>query len=236
MQQHHVALTKNILRATEAYHNLVEAANANSPGIGLFSGDAGNGKTTAGGYLFVQADGVLVRCLRADTLGTFLERLAGDLGLEQRQRKADMLNYIVKELALTRRPLFIDEADYLVERTDVLETIRDIYDMANVPIVLIGYAQLPRKVKRLPQLFSRIAQHVEFRKADMDDIVTMADSLVDRTKISEDLLAELLDVSRGNFRSIHTGLVAIEKFAAANDLPSISLAQWGDQAFFPTAD
>ncbi|WP_166838673.1 AAA family ATPase [Rheinheimera pleomorphica] len=231
-----VAKTKNVLAAFDAYQHLHEASLNQTPCIGMFTGLAGLGKSTAGGYLFTQADGILVRCLKSDTLGTFLERLAQELGLEQRQRKADMLKFIVHELAYTGKPLFIDECDYIADNHDVLETIRDIYDMANLPIILIGYNQLPKKVKRLEQLYSRISQHIEFQPADMDDITTMANELVTDTKIATDLLAELLQESKGNFRRIHTGLNTIEAFARTNGLESINASQWGNQPFFPSVN
>lgn len=231
-----IAKTQNVLAAFDAYQNIVQAAREGTPAMGMFSGKAGLGKTTAGSWLFVHADGVLVRCLKADTLGTFLERLALELGLETRQRRADMLNFIVKELALNDRPLFIDEADYLAEKTEVLETIRDIYDLANVPIILIGYEHLPKKVKRLPQLLSRISQHVQFQPADFGDIQIMANSLVEDVKIAPCLLQELLTRSKGNFRRLTVGLVTIEKFSKANNLQNITSEQWAARPFFPAAE
>jgi DNA transposition AAA+ family ATPase len=230
------AKTKNIIAAFDAYQNIATAAEEGTPAIGLFSGEQGLGKTTAGAWLFSHADGILVRCLKADSLGTFLERLAADLGLEYRQRRADMLNYIVKELALTNKPVFIDEADYIADKIQVLETIRDIYDLANVPIILIGYEQLPKKVKRLPQLHSRISQHVEFKKADFEDIETMASELVEKCEIAEDLLRHLLTKADGNFRRIHVGLGNIEKFCLSNSLQNIELSQWANRPLFPSVE
>jgi len=229
------AKTKNVMAAFDAYQTVEQAAQEGSPAMALFSGQAGLGKTTAGAFLFVQADGILVRCLKSDTMGTLLERLAQDLGLDKRQRKADMINFIVRELALTGKPLFIDEADYLADKTEVLETIRDIYDLSGVPIVLIGYEHL-QKIKRLPQLFGRISQHVQFQKADEEDISIMASELVEHTVIAPDLLQELLDASKGNFRRITTGLASIEKFAKSNSLNTIDADQWAGRQFFPVAE
>ncbi|GAB5379002.1 MAG: ATP-binding protein [Aliiglaciecola sp.] len=231
-----IAMTKNLLAAHVAYESIQQAADEGTPAMGMLSGKAGLGKTTAGAWLFVNAEGVLIRCLKADTLSTFLERLALELGLETRQRRADMINFIVRELAMTGKPLFIDEADYLASNTEVLETIRDIYDLSNVPIILIGYEQLPIKVKRLPQLYSRISQHVEFKPADEDDITTMAEQLVENTQVEHDLLGSLLEKSKGNFRRITVGLGTIEKFAKSNSLSSINLEQFADRDFFPRTE
>ncbi len=230
------AKTKNVMAAFDAYQTVEQAAHEGSPAMALFSGQAGLGKTTAGAYLFVSADGILVRCLKSDTIGTFLERLSNDLGLDKRQRKVDMINFIVKELAITGKPLFIDEADYLADKVEVLETIRDIYDLAGVPIILIGYEHLPKKIKRLPQLFSRISQHVKFQKADEEDIQLMATELVEHTNVEYDLLMSLLDCSKGNIRDITTGLARIEKFAKSNNLKVIDAHQWAGQEFFPIAE
>jgi DNA transposition AAA+ family ATPase len=230
------ARTKNILAAFDAYQNVAEAAMDGTPAMGMFSGKAGLGKTTAGAWLFSHADGILVRCLKADTLGTFLERLALDLGLEARSRRADMLNFIVRELAFQNKPVFIDEADYLAEKVPVLETLRDIYDLANVPIILIGYEQLPKKIKRLPQLLSRISQHVEFKPADLEDITIMANDLVENCTIDQALLEQLLKASKGNFRRITVGLGYIEKFCRSNSISNISQSQWADRPFFPAGE
>ena len=61
------AKTKNVMAAFDAYQTIYQASLEGSPAICLFSGKSGLGKTTAGAFLFVQADGVLVRCYRADT-------------------------------------------------------------------------------------------------------------------------------------------------------------------------
>ncbi|MGQ8367104.1 AAA family ATPase [Glaciecola sp. 1036] len=230
------AHTANVTKAFNAYQNLTESAEDGTPAMGMFSGKAGLGKTTAGAWLFTKADGILLRCFKADTLGTFLERLSTELGLETDCTRAKMLSNIIRELAICNRPLFIDEADYLAEKIAVLETLRDIYDLANVPIILIGYEQLPKKVKRLPQLLSRISQHVEFQPANENDIAIMAEQLVEHCEVEPCLLAELLKKSNGNFRLITVGLNSIEKFCVVNGLDSISAQQWAGRMLFPTAD
>ena len=229
------AKTKNVMAAFDAYQTIYQASLEGSPAICLFSGKSGLGKTTAGAFLFVQADGVLVRCYRADTLPAWLWRLARELGLDKRKSKVDMLNFIVRELSLSGKPLFIDESDYIADNIEILETIRDIYDMSGVPVIMIGYDLLPVKIKRLEQLHNRISQHVKFQRADEEDISIMASELVEHTVISPDLLQELLDVSKGNFRRITTGLASIERFTKSNNLKTINADQWAQRQFFPVA-
>lgn len=228
------ALTKNLLSAVDAFQYITQAAIEGSPAVCMFTGNAGLGKTTAGEYLFIESAGLLMRCRKADTLGSVIERLALELGLPKRQRKNDMIDYIVQELAELNKPLFIDESDYLANKPEVLEGFRDIYDMSNVPMIFIGYAQLPRAIKRLPQLASRISQHVEFKPADTDDLMILSETVLPQLNISECLLDELRAAAKGNFRQIHTGLGSIERFAQANSLSSINAQQWANQMFFPS--
>ncbi|WP_337840481.1 ATP-binding protein [Rheinheimera sp.] len=229
-----VAKTKNVIAAFDAYQSIVEASQSGTPAMAMFTGTAGLGKTTAGSWLFAKADGLLVRCLKADTLGTFLSRLAMELsGDSAGISRAARLDFIVRELAGSQKPLFIDECDYIADKTEILETIRDIYDLTGVPVILIGYSVLPSKVKRLGQLYSRISQHVEFKPADFDDLSLMAKELVTDTFIKPCLLQDLLNAAQGNFRRLHTGLDAIEKFARTNTLREIEAHQWGDKPFFP---
>lgn len=232
-----VAKTKNVLAAFLAYQSIVEASQSGTPAIAMFTGSAGLGKTTAGSWLFAKADGLLVRCLKADTLGTFLSSLAKELGLDTRSNgvsRVATLNFIVEELASSQKALFIDECDYIADKTEILETIRDIYDLANVPIILIGYNALPAKVKKLGQLSSRISQHVEFRPADFDDLSLMTKELITDTEIQPCLLQELLTAAAGNYRRLHTGLDTIEKFARTNQMKTINAEHWGDKPFFPS--
>ena len=64
----------------------------------------------------------------------------------------------------------------------------------------------------------------------------MASELVEHTAIAPDLLQELLDASKGNFRRITTGLASIEKFAKSNSLNTIDADQWAGRQFFPVAE
>jgi DNA transposition AAA+ family ATPase len=228
-------MTSNMMAAYEAYTNLEQAALDMTPAMGLFSGEAGLGKTTAGGFLFVQANGVLVRCRRADTISTFFKSLAKDLGLETRWGLAQNLDIATEGLAQANKPLFIDECDYIAENVAILESIRDIYDTVNIPIVLIGYAKLPKHIRSMPQLASRVAEHVEFKPATLEDTALMASELIPQITLSECLLAHINAETRGNYRRIHTSLSKVEKFAEANQLAEIDKDAWGNNQLFAMA-
>jgi DNA transposition AAA+ family ATPase len=221
------------MEALEAYAYIEQAAKERSPSIAMFTGKAGLGKSHAGEFLFVHGGGLLVRCSRSDTHRTFLLQLAKEVGLPSKRGAKEMEDYIVEQLLEDPRPIFVDECDYLAEKPAVLEGIRDIYDKAQVPVILIGYEHLPKKIKALPQLESRIAKHVQFKSADLEDARLMSEALLDNLTLNDDLLRDLRSQCKGNYRRLHTGLSTVERWAKSNGLDSVDLEQWGDQQYFP---
>jgi hypothetical protein len=132
------------------------------PGMGLIEGQTGYGKTTAAAWLVVRLNAVFVRALATTTPSSLLESICKELGIGKRSSNVQTVEDIVAKLAETGRPLFIDEADYLVGKHRLIETVRDIHDLATVPVILIGMHGFRRKITHLLQLTGRIAEWVEF--------------------------------------------------------------------------
>src|SRR5690606_1482571 len=88
-----------------------------------------------------------------------------------------MVNHIVSELAMGGRPLFVDEADYFVHNTKMLETLRDIHDLSQSPVILIGMAGIEKKLVHRLQFANRIYQAVEFLPADYEDARVLSDTV-----------------------------------------------------------
>jgi Cdc6-like AAA superfamily ATPase len=195
------------------------------PGMGLIHGDTGLGKTTAVTWLITRNNGVYVRALSTTTPSSLLRTIARELDLESRPSNVETVEVIVQRLAETGRPLFVDEADYLVTSAKLVETLRDIHDLATVPVVLIGMAGIQRKLRSRPQLTGRIAQWVEFQPASADDLRMLATQLVEVT-IADDLLARLHEASRGSMRLAVVGMGHIEALAKAKNLTTVTLADW----------
>ena len=57
-----------------------------------------------------------------------------------------MLSFIVEKLTLSGHPLFVDESDYLTENRKMLETLRDIHDVSQVPVIMIGMNEIAGKL------------------------------------------------------------------------------------------
>ena len=226
-----VAPVKNVVAAQDAFDSLCNRS-LGVPGIGLIHGETGYGKTTAVTYLFNQVNGIYVRALSADTASSLLGRIMGELGAQPMGRTSRMVDYVLEHMSMHERPLFIDEADYLMDDLKLLETVRDLYDCTEVPVVLIGMDQIARRISTRKQFFNRISEWVEFKPADLEDVQIAASAMIDsRVTIEPELLDELRRQAKGEMRTIAIGLDKIERLALANDLDHISLAHWGNQSF-----
>lgn len=214
----------NVLRLSEAGSALLNRS-VSLPGMGLIEGDSGLGKSTAITWLALKQNGIHVRAMATSTPRSLLQSICEELVIQPRHSLINTINEIVRSLSESGRPLFIDEADYLVERKILVETLRDIHDMTQVPVVLIGMKGIGRKITVYPQLYNRIAQWVEFQPANFEDVRLLAKELVE-VKVKDDLLRTLYQHSGGIVRLVVIGLNRIEQLAMSRGLAEIGQADW----------
>lgn len=216
---------KNVSRLKDAADHLTHRA-IGMPGIGLVWGETGAGKTTAATWLFNRTNGVYVRALSLWTPSAMLGSIARELDLHVGGSCAAMVEAIVERLAMTGRPLFVDEADYLIEKKNLVETLRDIHDLSTVPLILIGMGDIKSKLGRRPQLQGRIAQEVHFGAAELDDAHALAARLLEGVHVDDDLVEWLHAESKGSIRNLVVGLARIEQEAQAQGLAQIGIEEW----------
>ncbi|WP_320152531.1 AAA family ATPase [uncultured Tolumonas sp.] len=230
-----VAPVKNVIALQDVIDSLSNR-DYGVPGIGLVYGPSGLGKTTGVTHVFNQVNGIYVSMRKTDTATSLLSRVMDELGATPLPRVSRMVDYIVEQMSMHERMLFIDEADYLMDDLRMLETVRDIYDATEVPVVLIGMEQIARKISRHKQFFNRISEWAEFKPADIDDVCIMSEALLPHyIKVDVDLLEDLRQKTAGELRRITIGLKRIEKLALANEIDLVTCEHWGDQAFFGRA-
>ena len=234
-----IVLTKNVA----ALHDAGEALRLRAPGMpgmGLVHGETGYGKTTAITWMANRANAVYVRALAAWTPAAMFRSILRELGRDVRGGScADMIETIVEALAMSGRPLYIDEADYLVDSKRMTESLRDIHDMATSPVILVGMGGIDARLSHRKQLTGRVMQDVRFNPLDLEDASTIARELCE-IDLAPDLLEHLHRESCGSTRLICVGLARIEQSARSRGLGQISLADWGKRALFtgdaPTAN
>jgi len=160
------------------------------------------------------------------TPNTMLARILAELGAAPMGRNAAMVDYIVSQLTEQNRPLFVDEADYLLGSAAMIETLRDIHDLSGVPVVMVGMEGIEKRLKARPQLAGRISHWVEFLRSDLDDARDIARATCE-VQLDDELLQHVHAESGGSVRLLVVGLARIEQLARANGWARISAEQWG---------
>jgi DNA transposition AAA+ family ATPase len=192
--------------------------------MGLIHGFSGAGKSTATTELIRSVDGVYVRAMSLWSPSALCAAVAAEIGLEPLHGSSKLLLATVDRLNLTKRPLFVDEADYLFHSPRAVETLRDIHDVTSVPVVLVGMDGIERKILRSKQLSRRMARRVEFLPLDREDL----DKFVDRRceiALAPCLKLDLFEQTQGSIGLATVALPQYEDFWRGEDRP-LSLADW----------
>lgn len=225
-----IVLVNNVARLAEAGEALIRRAHG-MPGMGLVHGETGYGKTTAVTWYVTRCNGVYVRAWATWTPSAMLTAILRELGRSARGSCAQMMSEAIEALALSGRPLFVDEADYLVDSKRMCESLRDLHDMATVPVVLIGMGGIDERLAHRKQLTGRVMQDVRFQPLNEEDAQRLAHELCD-VKVQPDLVAALNREAAGSTRLVVVGLARIEQWAKSRGKASVSAADWGKRPFF----
>lgn len=102
-------------------------------------------------------------------------------------------------------PLFIDEADKLVDRV-MIENIREIADKSKVAIILIGEEALPDKLARVERVYGRVISWVPAQPVDLEDCRKLASRALGNIQIDDDVLESIRRASEGRGAGAGRGL------------------------------
>lgn len=222
---------KNVTRLNDAGEALRRRP-AGMPGMGLVHGETGYGKTTAVTWYSNRCNAAYVRATALWTPAAMMGKIAEELRIRARGSCAQMMDDIIDALALANRPLFVDEADYIVDSKRMTEALRDLHDMTTVPVVLIGMGGIDQRLSHRKQLTGRLMQDVRFQPLDLEDARSIANTLCE-VAVADDLLERLHAQCGGSTRLLVVGLSRIEERAKSQGTDQISSAGWGKaDAFF----
>lgn len=215
--------TENVNRGLAAVENvarfltLVETLRSRGPhlpGLGVFHGPSGYGKTYAAIY-----GQNMTRALRLEigdswTRKKFLENLLREAGIEPgRMSIADLTEQAIIALADDfDRPLIIDEADKLVDK-GMIELVREIHEHSQVPVILIGEELLPKKLEQVERVHNRVLEWVPAEPCSFSDTQVLADLFCPKLSLSEELIALINEKSGGRARRIVVNLNKISEHA-----------------------
>ena len=225
-----VAPLANVARLTQ----LIERCQTRAyglPGMGCFYGRAGRGKTSAATYASnSKYRAVHVEVMPIGGVKTLLGMIVSELGLKPRNTGAALFEQAAQELAISGRPMIIDEADKILHETPI-EIIRRLHDVSGVPVILMGEEGLPQMLQRWERVHSRMLSWVGAEDATAADVDHLAKIYADKVALGADLKAALLVASNGSIRNVSTNLSHVAEHAATHGLARIDLKDWGPRAF-----
>ncbi|HOV05000.1 MAG TPA: ATP-binding protein [Hyphomicrobiales bacterium] len=201
------------------------------PGIGVFSGPSGFGKTYAAIYAQNKTRALRVEVGDSWSKKTFLRHVLAEAGVEGRGTIADMAEQAIMVLGDDPdRPLIIDEADKLVDKGNI-EIARELQEMTKVPMLLIGEEQLPFKLKKFERVDNRVLDWRYAEPCDIEDTRTLAELICPDLGIADDLIDAIRGRSAGRARRIVVNLTKVEEYARNTGTASIDLAAYSGGFF-----
>ena len=99
-----------------------------------------------------------------------LEEMVKELDEIPRFLTSDNFNIVVKKLKMNPQVIFIDEIDYLMNNYKTIETLRDIHDETDSPIIFIGMGLTHRKLERYKHLYDRFSEILKFETFGVNDL------------------------------------------------------------------
>ncbi|MBI3445597.1 MAG: ATP-binding protein [Magnetospirillum sp.] len=185
----------------------------------ILDGDPGLGKTTIINRWVTQEGGIYLRAKKEWTAAWMLRELLGELKTSPEYSFEKMYRQAVRELSRRSAEaerdgstfaLVVDEADHICRRESMLETLRDLSDHLEIPVILVGMGRIRDSLTRYRQISSRVAQPVEFKPCSLADVQALVKGLCE-VEVAEDLVEQLLHLSKGYTREIKEGIAAIER-------------------------
>ena len=73
--------------------------------------------------------------------------------------------------------IFIDDIDYLMNNYKTIETLRDIHDETNCPIIFIGMGLAHRKLERYKHLYDRFSEILKLEIFGVNDLSQIISNL-----------------------------------------------------------
>lgn len=221
---------RNVLLAGRVMDHLVNRA-PNLPGMGVLYGPSGYGKTTAVTNAAVRFRAVHIECRSYFTKKSLLLSILDEMGIKPGRTVYEMVNQICEQLVLSRRPLIIDEMDHIVDR-NLVELVRDIYEGSKTPLLMVGEEQFPRKLKRWERFHNRILEWQPAEPSDLEDAKKLAKLYSPDVAIADDLLAQIVQVTRGVTRRICVNVEQVRHEAKKAGHKSADLKAWGSRQLY----
>lgn len=225
-----VAPLQNVTRCMTTLKRAIDRP-GHLPGITAFYGPSGWGKSTAAAYIAHMYRAYYVEAKDTWTKKAFLAAILLEMGIPAAKTIAEMAQQVAQELALSGKPLIIDEFDYIVKKGNV-DMVRDLYDSSGAPILVLGEEQLETNLRKWERFHNRVLDWVPAEPANLEDTRHLRDLYCGDIEVADDLLKKIMDVCRGNVSRTCINLANIREYAINQGLERLSLEDWGNQYLY----
>ncbi|MDO9069355.1 MAG: ATP-binding protein [Deltaproteobacteria bacterium] len=213
------AITKNVKRFLHGVE-LAQTPIKGRIGNMLAFGPPGTGKTDVGQWYSAQHDVPYIRAKDISSRRSLLSNIVAELGIAAMFRADDLFNQIVEQLIERPRPIIIDEVDYLI-RGGAVEVLRDINDMTNTPVIMMGMEHAEKSMRRFRHLYDRFAAIVRFELFDNAEIHGLAGEICG-VKLSDCAVNYIAQAGQGKLRITTTWFSRAENLARRNKLEEVT--------------
>lgn len=218
-------ITENVHKTVGALAALEESARV-SPGRGLaiIDGRTGTGKTmTMKWYHVNNRPCIYLRSHKNWSTLWMIEDLAAQVLGEAKKTLRANVRELIEELKRYPRLIIIDEADRILKKDNLLETIRDLHDFTNSPLALVSEGRGREVVARKSARFwRRVSQVVEFGNLSVADVQVIGKELADLEipKVQAEIIHQ--DAAAGVFGEVMVRLGKLEELVKANPGQGVS--------------
>ena len=210
-------------RNVRNFIGLVEALKSkpkNIPKMGLIYGEPGLGKSQTALWLACKYDGIYIRASNLMTSRWLVEEIVREMDELPRYLTSDNFNVVISKLIQKPKIIFVDEIDYLMNNYKSVETLRDIHDKTDSPIIFVGMGLALRKLERYKHLYDRFSEIVKFETFEIEDLSQIFSQLSEIPFTPDSI--EYIHKKYNRFRLIVQLISKLESFAKENNLEEIT--------------
>ncbi|HSA05716.1 MAG TPA: AAA family ATPase [Candidatus Gastranaerophilales bacterium] len=187
--------------------------------MALVYGEPGLGKSRTALWLAAQNDAVYIRSANLMSGRWFLEELVEELGEIPQYWTSELFKQAVNKLIERPQMIIIDEVDYLAGDQKTIETIRDIHDKTNVPIIFVGMTLAEKKLQKYRHLYDRLSEIIQFKAFSVNDVQDIVTQLCE-VEITEPAV-NFIHTQANRFRQIVRIISRLEAVAKTNNIELI---------------
>ncbi len=213
------SMTKNVQRFIKGVE-VVNTPIKGRVGNGLFYGPPGTGKTEAALWYNIENNVPYIRSRKVGSARTLLRLIVDALELDPEHSTDALFQQAVDALIDRPREIIVDEVEYLI-KNGVVEVLRDLNDMTNTPVIMLGMEHANKKLRVFRHLYDRFSVVLRFDLFNREEISDLATEIC-RVKLSDCAVEFIEKEGQGKLRLTTTWFTRAEQIGLRNDVDIVT--------------